>query len=121
MLEIESRIVSSIFSAKKKLSKLKVEFDNLSRTLSKKQSELKHLEEDYSNVLQLSLELMDLLQSSLKGEPVSIGKDIMTRMAENLNSRPASAAIGTLFKIKFFDQLTPRGNIFLFCVGYVLI
>ena len=46
---------------------------------------------------------MDLLQSSLKGEPVSIGKDIMTRMAENLNSRPASAAIGTLFKKKMWS------------------
>ena len=78
-----------------KLNKLKAEFDTLSRTLSKKQSELKHLEGDYSSVLQLSLELMELLQSSLKGEPVSIGKDIMARMADNLNSRPPSAAIGT--------------------------
>ena len=54
-------------------------------------SEIRKLEEDYGNILQLSLELMDLLQSSIQGEPVTIGNDIFERLSARLVSRPTTA------------------------------
>jgi len=71
--------------------KLKKELDRTARLGSQKESEYRRLEEDYGNVLQLALEVMELLQSSLKGEPVSIGHELVARMADKLVSRPASA------------------------------
>lgn len=78
-------------SETEQILKMKKEFDRLSRSLAHKESEHRRLEEDYGNVLQLSLEVMELLQSSLKGQPVSIGQDLVARMADKLVSRPSSA------------------------------
>ena len=43
--------------------------------------------EDYGNILQLALELMDLLQASIRGQPVTIGNDIFERLSARLGTR----------------------------------
>ena len=59
-------------------------FDELQRRLRKGESEIRKLEEDYGNILQLALELMDLLQASVQGHPVNIGNDIIDRLSARL-------------------------------------
>lgn len=66
-------------------------FDQLTRKSRKQESEIRKLEEDYSNILQLALELMDLLQASIRGQPVTIGNDIFERLSARLVSRPTTA------------------------------
>ena len=65
--------------------------DQLTKKTRRQDSEVRKLEEDYGNILQLSLELMDLLQASVQGEPVSIGTDIFERLSARLISRPTTA------------------------------
>jgi uncharacterized protein YjaG (DUF416 family) len=67
-------------------------FDELQRRLRKSESEIRKLEEDYGNILQLALELMDLLQSSVQGQPVNIGNDIIDRLSARLASRPSTSS-----------------------------
>ena len=65
--------------------------EHLTRKSRRQESEIRKLEEDYGNILQLSLELMDLLQASVQGEPVAIGNDIFERLSARLVSRPTTA------------------------------
>ena len=74
--------------------------DQLTRKSRRQDSEIRKLEEDYGNILQLSLELMDLLQASVQGEPVTIGNDIFERLSARLVSRPTTAMSVT-------SQITP--------------
>ncbi|CBY10362.1 unnamed protein product [Oikopleura dioica] len=89
--KMKTLLPSTTTNDSRKLERLKSEYDRLSYNTTQQQTEIRRLERDYAQVLQLALELMDLVKSALRGEPTQLSPDLLRRFSDQLSSRPATA------------------------------